>query len=99
MADIEAAGGTAALVPESIPPEGFDLLISDMFANAKLLANVRTCDAVGELKTKLAELLTAGTEADALRVVLVDDSSDPPTQTDLEIETRTLHEYSVGRGS
>jgi hypothetical protein len=66
-----------------------------MFANAKLLANVRTSDAVGELKTKLESL--TGTEADALRVVLVD--GDPPTQTNLEIETRTLEEYGVGRGS
>jgi hypothetical protein len=86
-----------AQVPESIPPDAFDLPISDMFANAKLLANVRTSDAVGELKAKLAAL--TGTEADALRLVLVDDSSDTPKQIDLEIETRTLDEYGVGRGS
>ena len=98
MADAEAADGTAAQVPEGAPPEAFDLPISDMFANAKTLANVRTSDAVGELKTKLAEQLTAGTEADALRVVLVE-GGDPPKQTDLEIETRTLEEYGVERGS
>ena len=50
MADVEAAAETEAQAPESIPPEAFDLTISDMFANAKLLANVRTSDAVGELK-------------------------------------------------
>jgi hypothetical protein len=98
MADVEAADGSGAQVPETIPPDSFDLLISDMFANTKLLANVRTSDAVGELKTKLG-LLHCGPEADALRVVLVDDSSDPPKQIDLEIEMRTLEEYGVGRNS
>ena len=60
MADVEAADGTAAQVPESIPPDAFDLPISDMFANTKLLANVRTSDAVGELKTKLESLTGTG---------------------------------------
>jgi hypothetical protein len=99
MVDVEATDGTGAQVPESIPPEAFDLPISDMFANAKLLANVRTSDAVWELKTKLEALLCGTAEADALRLVLIDDSSDPPKQIDLEIETRTLEEYGVERGS
>ena len=38
---VEAADGSGAQVPETIPPDSFDLLISDMFANTKLLANVR----------------------------------------------------------
>ena len=46
---------------------------------------------------RLAAQLT-GTEADALRLVLVDEGN-PPKQIDLEIETRTLEEYGVGRGS
>jgi hypothetical protein len=42
-----------------------------MFGNAKTLDNVCTSDAVAEPKQKLADL-TTGTEADALRVLLVD---------------------------
>eukprot|EP01046_Picozoa_sp_COSAG06_P041368 COSAG06_NODE_5127_length_3699_cov_22.423611_1_plen_497_part_00 len=78
------------------PETTFDLPISDMFGNGKILANNRTNDAVSTAKQKLAK--QTGTEPDAVKLLLLVDG-DPPTQIDLEIETRTLGEYGVGPGS
>ena len=78
------------------PETSFDLPISDMFGNGKILANNRTNDAVSTAKQKLAK--QTGTEPDAVKLLLLVDG-DPPTQIDLEIETRTLGEYGVGPGS
>lgn len=88
-------GPLRAMLNEGIPGAAFDLSISEILGgNEKVLANVRTSDAVGVLKKKL-EALT-GTEADALRIILVVDGG---TQVALDIETQSLEEYGVKRSS
>ena len=83
-------------VPEHVPADAFDLPVSHMLGDEKTLANNRATDAVSAAKQKLAE--QTGAEPDALKLLLVVDG-DPPTQIDLDIETRTLGEYGVGRDS
>jgi hypothetical protein len=77
----------------------FDLPISHMLGDTKVVANIRTSDTVSTVKQKLAAQLP-GTEPDALKVLLtVKAVKGDLAQVDLEIETRTLEEYGVGRGS